>query len=98
MGFDLNYFQYKIVYKKGSEINNANGLSRLPLPTVSSQNIPVPSEHWLLLEHLSSGPVTATQIKTMTCQDKILSRVLFFVQNGWPATVEPTLTPYAYRK
>ena len=52
----------------------------------------------LLLEHLSSGPVTATQIKTMTRQDKVLSRVLYFVQNGWPATVEQTLKPYASRK
>ena len=56
------------------------------------------SEHWLLLEHLSSEPLTATQLKTMTRQDKILSRVLYFVQNGWPATVEPTLTPYTSRK
>ena len=68
------------------------------MPTASSQSIPVPSEHVLLLEHLSSGPVTANQIKTMTRQDKVLSRVLCFVQNGWPATVEPTLTPYVSRK
>ena len=52
----------------------------------------------LLLEHLSSGPVTVTQIKTMTRQDKVLSRVLYFVQNGWPTTVEQTLKPYASRK
>ena len=68
------------------------------MPTSSSHTIPVPSEHVLLLEHLSSGPVTATQIKTMTRQDKVLSRVLYFVQNGWPATVEQTLKPYASRK
>ena len=94
----LATYQYKIVYKRGSEISNADGLSRLPLPASSSQTIPVPSEHVLLLEHLSSGPVTATQIKTMACQDKVLSRVLYFVQNGWPATVEQTLKPYASRK
>ena len=68
------------------------------MPTASSQNIPQPSEYVLLLEHLSSGPITATQIKTMTRQDKVLSRVFHFVQNGWPATVEPALTPYASRK
>ena len=90
--------QYKSVYKKGSEISNAGSLGCLPLPTASSQNIPVPSEYVLLLEHLSSGPVTATQIKTMTYQDKCLSRVPYFVQNGWPATVGQTLTPYASRK
>ena len=94
----LATYQYKIVYKKGSKISNADGLSRLPLPTSSSENIPVPSEHVLLLEHLSSGPVTATQVKTMACQDKVISRVFHFVQNGWPATVEPTIMPYASRK
>ena len=94
----LATYQYKIVNKKGSEISNADGLSRLPLPTTSSQTIPVPSEHVLLLEHLSSRPVTTTQIKTMTHQDKILSRVLYLAQNGWPATVKQTLKPYASRK
>ena len=52
----------------------------------------------LLSEHLSSEPIAANQIKTMTHQDKVLSRVLYFVQNAWPATVEPTLTPYVSRK
>ena len=93
----LATYQYKIVYKKGSEISNADGLSRLPLPA-ASQNTPVPSEHVLLLEHLSSGPITATQIKIMTRQDKVLSKVLYFVQKGWPATVESALKSYASRK
>ena len=64
----------------------------------ASQHTSVPSEHVLLLEHLSSGPITATQIKIMTCQDKMLSKVLYFVQKGWPATVEPALKSYASRK
>ena len=93
----LATYQYKIVYKKGSEVSNADGLSRLPLPA-ASQNTPVPSEHVLLLEHLSSGPITATQIKIMTRQDKVLSKVLYFVQKGWPATVESALKSYASRK
>ena len=54
----LASYQYKTVYKKGSEISNADRLSHLPLATVS-QNIPFPSEHVLLLEHFS-GPITAT--------------------------------------
>ena len=70
--------QYKFVYKKGFEISNADGLSPLPLSTVS-KNIPLSSEYVLLLEHLSSGPITATQIKTMTRPDKVLSKVLYFV-------------------
>ena len=34
----------------------------------------------------------------MTRQNKVLSRVLRFVQNRRPSTVEPALTPYASRK
>ena len=40
------------VYKKGSEISNADGSTRIPLPA-ASQNTPVPSKHVLLLEYLS---------------------------------------------
>ena len=90
----LATYQYKIVYKKGSEISNADGLSCLPLPA-APQNTPVPSKHVLLLKHLSSGHITATQIKIMTHQDKVLSKVLYFVQKGWPATVKPALKAYA---
>lgn len=93
----LATYQYKIKYKKGSELGNADGLSRLPLPS-SPHEVPVPSEHVLLLEYLSSGPITATQIKTMTRQDRELSKVLYYVQNGWPGKVEPSLQPYASRK
>ena len=54
-------------------------------------------EFVLLMEHLSCGPVTATQIKIMTRRDKDLPRVLYYVQNGWPVTVDPPLRPYASR-
>ena len=95
----LATYQYKIVYKKSSDIGNADGLSRLPLSSPLSQEVPVPSEYVLLLsEHLVCGPITATQFKMMTCQDRDLSKVLHYVQKGWPAIVEPTLKPYASRK
>ena len=42
------------------------------------------SEHMLLLEHLSSGPITATEVKTKTHQHKVLSRVFHYAQKGWP--------------
>ena len=90
----LAAYQYRIAYKKGSELGNADCLSRLPLP-VSPSEVPIPSELVLLTEHLACGPITATQIKTMTRRDKILSWVLYYVQNGWPGTVEPS---YASKK
>ena len=59
---------------------NADGLSRLPLPSPLSQEVPVPSEYVLLFEHLACGPITTTQIKTITRQDRDLSKVLYYVQ------------------
>ena len=93
----LAAYQYNIVYKKGSDIGNADGLSRLPLPS-QPQNVSIPNELVLPVEHLNCGPVMATQIKTMTRRDKELSRVLHFAQNGWPESVDPALRPYASKK
>jgi len=93
----LAAYQYKIVFKKGTDIGNADSLSRLPLPSQLGE-VPVPGELVLLMEHLSAGPVTATQIKTMTRRDKDLSRVLHYVQHGWPESVDSSLHPYASRK
>jgi len=50
------------------------------------------------MEHLLAGPVTVTQIKTMTCRDKDISRVLHYVKHGWPESVDLSLHPYVSRK
>ena len=49
----LAAYDYKIVYKAGSNNANADILSRLPLP-----QIPIPGETILLLAMLQSIPVT----------------------------------------
>ena len=43
-----------------------------------------PPEVVLLIEHLDSSPVCATDIKKETSRDPVLSRILQFVLNGWP--------------
>ena len=93
----LAVYQYRIVYKIGSEIGNADNLSWLPLQG-QPREVPVPGELVLLMEHLALGPVTAIQIKTMTHRDKYLSQVLHFEQHGWPGLVESSLCSYASRK
>ena len=98
MGFYLSYFQCKIVCKRFRDKQCKWFKSLTFANSIITKYSGTYSEHWLLLEHLSSEPLTAIQLKTMTRQDKILPRVLYFVQNGWPATVEPTLTPYTSRK
>ena len=55
---------------------------RLPLPDTPVET-PQPSELVLLIEHLSAGPITTVQIKTMTRKDPILSRVYMYMLHGW---------------
>ena len=47
------------------------------------------------MEHVSSGPLTAAQVKTLTQRDPVLSRVHSYVLRGWPSTVEPSFNPYS---
>ena len=43
--------------------------------TFSEVPVPSLSELVLLMEHMSSGPLTAAEVKTMTQRDRVLSRV-----------------------
>ena len=42
--------------------------------------------------------VTFRDIQTATCQDKFLSKILTYVQNGWPTQVLEALKPYLNRQ
>ena len=62
----LASYEYTIKYKSGPANTNADALSRLPPPNTSTSEVPIPSELVLLMEHMSTGPLTAAQVKTMT--------------------------------
>ena len=89
----LGAYNYSICYKPGSSHNNADMLSRLPLP-VSPQDIPLPGETILLLEQLQSSPITAAQIRKWTNQDPVLSRVRNYVLQGWQRSPNDQTEPY----
>ena len=93
----LGAYQYHIQYKAGPEHANADALSRLPLPSCLAQ-VPLPPETIKLMEHLNSTQVTASQIRTLTSRDPLLSKVKQFVQHGWPASSEPELESFAVRQ
>ena len=76
---------------------NADALSRLPLPE-SPTTTTTPPEIILLLKHLDESPVTAKDIRTWTSRDPKLSRVLQYVQQGWPSeNVEEDLSNFYSR-
>ena len=61
----LGAYSYTIAYKPGSELANADGLSRLPLPAKPAA-VPLPGETVWLLDSLQNIPLTATQIRQWT--------------------------------
>ena len=83
---------------RGTQLHgNADGLSRLPLPSTTS-DLPMAPELVLLLEHLAESPVNAFDIKKFTRRDPVLSQVLQFVMQGWPNKCDTSLSAYSSRK
>ena len=70
----LSAYNYNIQYRPGKQLANADLLSRLPLPDTISDP-PLPGEMILLMETLNTSLITATNVKTWTNRDPILSRV-----------------------
>ena len=70
-------YDYELIYRPGTNIANADALSRLPLP--ETVEAPVPEPVLNLLQHLEEGLVTATMIKEVTKTDPVLSRVVQYV-------------------
>ena len=95
----LGMYEYHLMYKAGSAHGNADALSRLPLPGSAPTSTPLPAETVLLFEELQGCPVTAKQIRIWTSRDPVLSRVLQFVQRGWPTgSVPEELRPYWHKR
>ena len=87
----LSAYDYAIQYKSTNHHCNADGLSRLPLPSPDQ-----PSRREVSVFNMGQAqalPVIFQDIQTATRQDKIPSKVFTYVQNGWPTQVPEALKP-----
>ena len=57
--FLLSSYRYTVSYKPGSQMVNADVLSRLPLPEMP-ESVPVSEETVLLMQSLQASPATLT--------------------------------------
>ena len=92
----LSAYDYIIQYKSTHDHCNADSLSRLPLPTTDQ-----PSGREVSVFNIGQAqalPVTFRDIQTATHQDRILGKVLTYVQGGWPTSVSESLKPYQNRQ
>ena len=87
----LSAYEYEIKYKPTDNHKNADGLSRLPLRTEEA----VPDKVSIFnVTQVQALPVTFRSIQKATRRDKILSKVLEYVQQGWPEQVTVETEPY----
>ncbi len=83
----------RVEYRPGKDQTNADGLSRLPLPSGPTE-VPHPGDILLLLERLESSPVSAAEIRAWTSKDPVLSKVRRYALHGWPVAPGELLTLY----
>ena len=96
VGFDTVCYNYNIQYRPGKQLVNADLLSRLPLPDTITDP-PLLGEMIVLMETLSTSPITATNVKTWTNRDPILSRVKQMILQGWNKNTDAVFHPYLQR-
>ena len=89
----LSSYQYTIACRTTQQHANADAMSRLPLPEMPQKTV-VPPEFVLMVQKLDEAPITAAQIAAWTQRDPLLSEVLQYLQNGWPASANAELKPY----
>ena len=75
---------------------NADGLSQLPLEVTTEEDILTQAASLFNLK--SYHAVRTDKIAQLTASDPILSKVMTFVQQGWPNQVQAELKPYHTRR
>ena len=92
----LATYQYDIHFKQTSKHANADALSRLPLPNAPDHSLSPASI--FNLSQIQALPIQASHIAIATRTDRLLSKVLQLVRNGWHATQDEHLKPFQQRK
>lgn len=90
----LSQYDKTVIYRKGSQVANADALSRLPICDKTEIN----GDAINFFGIVGTIPLNHKIIAQETANDKILSSVLHFVQNQWPPKIEEQLKPYFSHK
>ena len=93
----LSAYDYDIRYKSTTEHGNADGLSRLPLPT-TSPSVDTTAASTFNIGQVQALPVTSEDIARATRCDSVLSKVYQYIGRGWPSQVNEELKPFKERQ
>ena len=89
----LSAYDYKLCYRSGNENNNLDSMSRLHFHNEPYEKHSVIDNHVFLTE-LIHAPVTAKEVALYTNCYPILSKVINYINYGWPNKIEEQLKPY----
>ena len=90
-------YQYELVFKKTQDHGNADALSRIPLPVQEKDGAAASAEKCYRVA-LMKMPLTHVHIRQTTRQDPLLSKVINYLQSGWPAKTEACFNPFKTRE
>ena len=79
----LSAYDYDLGFTSGTSNQEADMLSRLPLPVEAID----PNEVTYYVNYLDTLPVTADQAKEATGNDSVLKQALRYTLEGWPTKV-----------
>ncbi|KAK7909595.1 hypothetical protein WMY93_014279 [Mugilogobius chulae] len=91
----LSAHQYEIRYRKSDQHQNADGLSRLPLPTKHSEHT---QAEIFYFKEVTATPVSSAHVRRHTRTDPVLSEVMDIVTRGRGGEVTLKLKPYMVRR
>ena len=92
----LTAYNYELIFRPTNKHSNADGLSRLPLEESDEDVQDVATI--FNLKQIEVLPVDAKQLSKETRKDPELSKVIQYLQQGWPSKVTPALQPYHSRQ
>ena len=90
-------YQYDVKFRPTEEHGKMDGLSRLPLKCEVNEEEGTEAS-MLNMVQIETLPVTTEQLQNESRHDKDLSKVMWYLQKGWPERVAAELQPYEEKK
>jgi hypothetical protein len=95
----LSSYDYDLIYTEGQKIGNADALSRWPTPEGKSNDDEAEEVSVLLLNETPIElEMTAKDVAKLSRTDELLSKVMYWVRNGWPVKVEENFKEFYARR
>ena len=94
----LSAYQYEVEFRATDKHANADCLSRLPLQITTEEDAITKAASLFNLQQIKRLPVKADKIAQLTANDPALSKIITFVQQGWPTQVQDVFKPYHVKK